>query len=117
MAIAGEAPGTFVNTNPAMVDSGIQDCSTILRQFGLKIPEDTSVFAATPQRAIVDLLVSHSRKGMDQSYLRLEDYFDSQKEVARLEEFVNSWTTTLPEKEKRFVIAHVNALRGERNDE
>ena len=108
--MAGDADAAFVNTNDFLAASGVHECSGILRQAGIPIPEDVPVFAASPQRAVVDLLVSHFRRGMERSYLQLEDYFDTPQEVERLYDFVRGEASSLPPDEWQFVLSHVEHL-------
>lgn len=71
--IAGE---NFPDTANFLGDYGIRECSDVLRRHGLVLPDGTRVFAASPVRATLDLVLSAVSRGKVPLHVTLDDTLD-----------------------------------------
>lgn len=102
--IAGDGPDTLVDTNRLFGGYGIHECSTVLRDCGVILPDCIPVYAANHYRAILDLLISSVRDGKPVDYLaQPEDWLDTPENVRQLVSMVERVEPSLPEAERKTI--------------
>jgi hypothetical protein len=101
ISLAGE--GESLNTNPILADFGIYECSQVLRECGLHIPEKEKVYAANHYRAVLDMLYRAASNQTFPYHLNLEDWFNKSGEVAQLLKEVKHMEKKLPSDERKII--------------
>lgn len=75
-AVAGKS---LPDTSAIFGSYGVREVSQLLRQYGVMVPEGQSVYAASPVRAVLDLVLSAITKGKVPSHLTLDDTLDTEE--------------------------------------
>ena len=104
LQLAGDGPGTLVDTNDLFGGYGVHECSEVLKGFGLVLPEGMPVYAANHYRAILDLLISTAKAGQPADYLsNPEEWLDTQENVRTLVALAEQAQPMLGGKERETV--------------
>ena len=76
-----------VDTLELLGDSGIYDCSQVLKEMGLKW-QGEACYAATHERALADLVLASIRRGGTAAHLEADDLLPLRQEKQRLEDLL-----------------------------
>lgn len=91
--LAGNGPESGINTNSFFGIDGVHECSRILREMGIKIPEETPVYSANHYRALLDLVLLFDKVPAP---VPLYDFLADEREVKGLLQFIDRHRGAIP---------------------
>ncbi len=80
LRIAGK---NSADTTKILGNYGIQECSNLLRRYGVNIPEEKKVYSADFVRALLDMVYTNTLENRIPEHLQVEEILDdeSQQEI------------------------------------
>ncbi len=79
----------YVSTNTIFGSEGIFDCTEVLKERGVRVPEGVTVYAANHYRAVGDVIVNALKKGWSwKDSVFADDWFPGDKEKIQLRDFL-----------------------------
>ncbi len=98
------------NTNNIFDDFDIYECSAILRNMGLTIPNDQKVYTAGHYRAVLDMLYGCVKNSQYPSHLDIDQWFDNEEQKQILVTKINEMKNHLNSAEWNIVKAWLNTI-------